>query len=109
MNYRNKSLCSCDKSLGGEGPEMGVRSGKSPGSAWSPAWVAKPEVPHQALALEELMEGPLGNCCPWGSTALCLIVALGPLLGMEASSQEEELIADQRSQRADLASDHDHI
>lgn len=86
-----------------------IKEGKSPRSARSPAWVAKPELPHQVLALEELMVGPLGNCCPWAPTALCLIVALGPLLGMEACSQEEELNAEQRGQRANLASDQDHI
>lgn len=75
----------------------------------SPACVAKLELPHQALALEEHVVGPLGNCCPWGPTALCLIVTLGPLLGMEASSPEEELNAEQRGQRADVACDHDHI
>lgn len=62
---------------------------KNPLSAWSPAWVDKPEPPHQALALGEVMEEPLGSCCLRGSTALFLVVSMGATMGIKASGQEK--------------------
>lgn len=103
INYRNESLCSCKMSWGGEVLEMGVRSGKSPQSAGSPAWVDKLELPHPALASWELCRGLGNDAAPGGPQFCAWLWAWGHCL--EASSQEEELSAEQRIQRAELASD----
>lgn len=90
-------------SWGGEVLEMGFRSGKNPQSAGSPAWVDKLELPHPAPALGELCRG-LGEAAALGGPQFCVwLWAWGHC--MEASSQEEEISAEQRIRRADLVSD----
>lgn len=59
LNYGNKSLHNCETSWGVEDLEVESDQGRVLRLLRALAWAEKPELPHQALALGELMPRPL--------------------------------------------------